>query len=314
MAKVLMLTLFEPGSYHERSLANKHGLRTAFRNLGHDVVEKDYLTYKPLFLQMAAWIITEKPDLIFTQFQGTEQLTPDQLRMLRQKRGVHWVNWNGDYSPKSLVNPDMLNLLREVDVQLVVNASVLDTYKEQGVKAAFWPHAYETAVRPLPDVPAYDVVYLGNCYSEFRKTLYPILRSLPCSVGIYGNGWPQAEGECTYDFTMGEALYRRAKITISDNEYTDAPGYLSNRPFQAMYAGCFLLQQFVPALTEWTGLAPGFHYGGFEQIAQLPMVVERWLNDPDVRNKVANQGQQFVSLYHSFESRVLQLMEEIVHI
>lgn len=310
--RILYLPIYEPGSYHERSCANKHGLRTALRGHG-EVVEFDYLAYprEHLFNRVCMIIEEFNPTIIFTQLQGADCITPNQLRAIKEY-GVPIVNWNGDYWPRSLTTPDMLELLKYVDLQLVVNGSVLDAYKRHGINAALWPHSFETPVRELPDVPEYDVIYLGNNYSEKRGELYKVLRSLPYKVGIYGNGWPESEGECTYDFTTGHALYRKAKICISDNEYTDAVGYLSNRPFQAMAAGCFVLQQIVTGLPELVGYKANVHYGLFADIDSIPMAVEHWLQHDKERQIISRAGQAYTLLSHSFEARTKQLFEELL--
>lgn len=312
--KILYLPIYEPGSYHERATANKHGLRTALQNWG-EVVEFDYLkpSQQDMYSILAGMLVQFKPDILFTQLQGSDRITGEDLRAIRLAvPNMKIVNWNGDYWPRSLTTPDMLALLKHVDLQLVVNGSVLDTYREHDINAALWPHSFETPVRELPDVPEYDVLYLGNNYSEKRKELYTVLRSLPYKVGIYGNGWEQSEGECTYDFTTGHALYSKARICISDNEYTDAVGYLSNRPFQAMAAGCFVLQQYVPELEERVGFCANVHYGEFTDIADIPAMVDYYMAHDYERNLIARAGQAHTLNAHSFDARVKQLFTELL--
>jgi hypothetical protein len=309
--RTLYLPIYEPGAYHERSVANKQGLRLAFEAAG-ECLELDYLAIpvERLFDTLQQTIREFQPTLIFTQIQGPDRLTGPQLRELRQLAGCPIVNWNGDYWPHSLTSPEMLPILGEVDLQLVVNGSVLDAYSRVDIRAGLWPFGFERPNRELPDVLAHDVVYLGNNYSEFRAELYQTLMALPCNVGVYGNGWPQNDGECTYDFTTGEALYRRARIAISDNQFPDAVGYLSNRPFQALAAGCFVLQQHVERLEEFTGLIAGRHYIGFRTLDELPDLVAGWLKPENApwRQHIARTGQEFVLANHSFEKRVQELL------
>jgi hypothetical protein len=315
--RILYLPVMEPGANHERAVANKHGLRTAFETIG-PTIEWDFLANdrETRFEGLLNRLDSFAPTLLFTQLGSADVFTAEQLRAVRAAYpALRLVNWNGDVWNDPLVSPSMLELLREVDLQLVVNASVLETYAREGIDAAFWPFGYETALRVLPDdVPEWDVVYLANNYSEARGDLYRILRGLPYKVGIYGCGWEQYEGECVYDFTMGEALYRRAKIAISDNQFPDAKGYLSNRPFQAMAAGCFLLQQRVDDLYEYTGLVGGIHYVDFVKLEELPGWIDYFLRpeqEPD-RVRIARNGQAFVQQYHSFDVRVRELLVELL--
>lgn len=312
--RTLYLPIFEPGTYHERSLANKHGLRDALAAHG-PVLEWDYLANEPhtALDGLVHRIEQHQPDLVFTQLGGAEHFNGDALRALRGRYPhLQWANFNGDYWPDPLTAAPMLDVLRTFDIQLVVNASVLPLYAAAGVRAAFWAFGYETPLTPLPEVPAYDVVYLGNHYSDKRGMLYRRLRDLPYTVGIYGNGWAQSEGECTYDFAMGEALYRRAKLTVSDNQFPDAIGYLSNRPFQAMAAGCFVLQQRVEGLTGLTGLVDGDHLALFDALDDLPEAIDDWMNHDEERQRIAAQGQTFVLEHHSWKVRVDTLLEQLL--
>lgn len=315
MERTLYLPIHDP-SLRERSLANKHGLRDAFEAYGAclewDYIANDKTTaYEGLITR----IDTFNPTLVFMQLGSTEHFTAAQIAAIRRAYPhIRFANWNGDVYEDVLLAPPMLELLCQFDVQLVVNASVLDAYAANGINAAFWPFGFETANRELPDVPAYDVVYLGNNYSDKRADLYKVLRSLPYSVGIYGSGWPQSEGECTYDFTYGEALYRKARFTISDNQFPLAEAYLSNRPFQAMAAGCLVLQQYVRKLYEYTGLMHQAQFVGFTYLDELPQLIAYYL-DPHHKIQceyIAEHGQALVLKHHSFEARVKQLFVELL--
>jgi hypothetical protein len=190
---------------------------------------------------------------------------------------------------------------------------VLPDYAANGVNAAYWPFGYETPVRPLPDVPHHDVVFLGNAYSEHRRKLGKLLKSLPYNVGLYGSGWENGDGDCNYDFTYGEALYKNAKVAVSDNEFTDAVGYLSNRPFQILAAGgAVMLQQHVKHLEEFTGLQGDIHYIEWYDFEQLPRRIHDLMVDHKVVKQAmlsrVNNGQAFIREHHSYDVRVRELM------
>ena len=309
--RILYLPIVSPGTYHDVALANKRGLRTAFEAVA-DVFQWDYIaSRKELFVpHFRTAIDAFQPTLIFTQFQGSDWITPTELHAIRQDFGVPIVNWNGDVWEHGLVTPDMLALLHEVDLQLVINASVLPIYEREGIRAAFWPFGVEMPNRPLPEVPSYDVVFLGNNYSEKRQQLYTVLRSLPYKVGIYGSGWAQSEGECNYDFTYAWALYENAKICISDNQFPDAEGYLSDRPWQAMAAGCLVFQQYVKHLLRWTHIAH-HEYVEWHIPDELPSLIEEYLriyDTPKVR-AIRHSAKDHVLKFDTFDERVKQLFK-----
>lgn len=313
---ILYMPIIQPGVYHDAALANKGGLRDALAEHG-EVRQWDYLAHQPrgdVRPALAAHLNDFQPDLVFTQLQGTDVLNAGDIRRLREEHpNALFLNWNGDAWPEHLIAPDMLALTREFDIQLVVNGGVLPTYAREGVNAAFWPFGFEP-VDALPKMPTYDVVYLGNNYSEGRAQLYDVLRSLNATVGIYGSGWPQSEGDTNYDFASGAALYANAKLTISDAQWPDADGYLSNRPFEALAAGTLVLQQRVRNLGEMTGLKAGVHFIDFEHLDELPALVKFWLakgQDRD-RKAIAAAGKRYVRHYHSWSARVKKLLGELL--
>lgn len=315
--KILYMPIFESGARHERQKLNKHGLRDALAKYG-EVWEWDYSNHherSDVYHETRRKLDHFQPDMLFTQLHGPDWITPDQMAEIRRDYpALIIVNWNGDYWPHSLTSPAMLDLLKHIDLQLMVNGSVLDDYEENGISAAFWPFGFETPVTDLPEMPAHDVVYLGSNYSEKRAELGRILRSLPHNVGIYGDGWADAQGENLYDFAAGHALYQNAKIAISDNQFPNARGYLSNRPFQALAAGAFLLQQTVKHLEPLTGLTDGTHYVEFTELDEIPDLVESWLKKGNAarRRKIAKAGQEFVLEHHSFDERVRYLFDVLL--
>lgn len=311
--RILFLPVYDP-SHHAVAVANKHGLRDALIAAGNVVREVDYCAIEPHLTASEIWRHLDefKPDMVLSQFQGVDRMNGDQLRAVRASRSAMWVNFNQDYWPEHHTTPDMLNMLRHVDLQLVSNGSVLPDYTANGVNAAYWPFGYETPVRPYPEVPAHDVVFLGNAYSEHRRKLGKLLKSLPYNVGLYGTGWENGDGDCNYDFTYGEALYRKAKIAISDNEFLHADGYISNRPFQILAAGGALMaHQHSHSVYERTGITPSVHYAPWFDLEGLVHCINYWLTKDWVqkdKQRITLNAQQFVREHHSYDVRVRELM------
>lgn len=308
--RILYLPVYDP-SHHAVAVANKHGLRDALIAAGHQVFEWDYCQTDENYFYRKFSVLNEefKPDMLLSQFQGTNYMYPALAGEIKDRNRV-WVNFNQDYWPEHHITPDMLAMLRHVDLQLVSNGSVLPDYAANGVNAAYWPFGYETPVRPLPDVPHHDIVFLGNAYSEHRRKLGKLLKSLPYNVGLYGTGWENGDGDCNYDFTYGEALYKNAKIAISDNEFTEAVGYLSNRPFQILAAGgAALYQQYVIDLEEFTGLQKG-HYVQWRDFDDLLFILDIDMKEENsiYRETAAQLGLKFVREHHSYDVRVRELM------
>lgn len=315
--RILYLPIFEGGSVHETAVNCKRGLYTALAKAGHQVTEFDYLdagsrTYDYLFKLLEIY----EPNLLLTQFHGADRLPPDELETLRKLfYPMYVVNWSGDSWLHSLTAQPMIDLLRHVDLQLVAAPDVLPEYERLGIRAAYWNIAYEPPVTPLPDMPAYDVVFLGNVINDKRRAMLEMLRTLPYSVGIYGD-WEHADGRNVYNFAAGEALYKNARLAIADNVYQDQMNYISNRPMQIMAAGGALcLHQHVDKMVELAGWQHGVHYIEWQDISDLERIIRDLMHGRRLTltepHDIILRAQDQVLQIHTYDRRVLQLFEMI---
>lgn len=308
--RVLYLPIYEPGYGRYKS-----GLRDALAKVGW-VVEWDYLNEPG---QLADYVEAWQPHVLLMQLHGTDRITQADLAAAREKcPSMIVANWNGDVYPEHLISRDMLSLLRHVDLQLVVNDDVLATYRASGIHAAYWQVAFEPVdADRLPRVAGHDVVFLGNVAKDNkgRQAIGHTLRSMQgVDVGLYGFGWPFANGNTTYNFAAGAALYQSAKIAVGDNQFPNERGFVSNRIFEALAAGAFLLHQRVEGLEELTGLQDGVHYVEWTDTADLQAKIKYYINPKHAakRRAIAEAGRAFVRERHSFDNRVKELFEVLL--
>lgn len=316
--RVLYLPIYEPGSLTQQ--VNKRGLRDAlaehFLVYEFDYCNVPYIGEAPFADTLTSIVRTWQPHLMLMQAHGTDRVTPPVLAKVRAVRqDMVVVNWNGDVFSEHLTGERMLELLRHVDLQLTVNASVLPVYEQHGIAAAYWQVGYEPVPDALPVVPAHDVVFLANAYSPERVALGRTLKGLPYDVGLYGYGWNElTDGFTLYDFAVGAALYRNSKAAIGDNQYPGERGFVSNRVFEALANGAFLLHQHVEGLQELTGLEDGVHYIAWTDAKDLKRKLKYWLADEraDERKQIAAAGEAYVREQHSFAARVRELFMELL--
>lgn len=306
--RVLYLPIYEKycGKY-------KWGLREALQRVGL-VVEIDYVNEDSNLSAIAAHF---QPHLILTQVHSPDGIPADVIARMREACPTAvLVNWNGDVYTHGLTTSEMLGYLRLFDMQLSVNESAVNTLRENGIRAAYWQIGYEPLDESLiPPAIRHDVVFLANGYSEKRTKLGQILQNMAgVNVGIYGRGWRYANGDTTYKFYEGAAIYRNAKIAIGDNQYADQRGFVSNRIFEALANGVFLLHQRIDGLEELTGLVDGVHYCAWSDENDLQKAIRYWLASKrdSQRTAIAAAGQAFVRKYHSFDARVTELLESIL--
>lgn len=316
--RVLYLPIYEPGSHYAVQKRTKHGLRDALAEIAL-VQEVDWVdAWRNRRFDLASWVDAWQPHILLTQFQAAEDgLAERVIAGRRVKPDMLMLNWSGDVYKELITSPEMLTMLRGCGaMQLVVNAAVLPAFEAARIPAAYWQCAYEPVDEAsIPDAMAHDVVFLGNVYTDARRRFDDILRSIPSiSLGLYGSGHQVPAANTTYDFPASAALIRRAKIVVSDNQYRDDIGFVSDRIFNTMAQGGFLLHQHIEGIEDWLGLIPGVHFVEYERIEDLPTVIPYWLSATrrKQRQKIARAGQAEVLKNHSFQRRLDQLFDRIL--
>ncbi len=309
--RIMYLPIYEPG--HPIQYATKRGLRESLKHKGM-VLEWDYMNQPVVDLPDAACAFD--PDLFVMQIHDADTITPSMLDQLRsQHPKAIFVNWNGDYHPETLLSGEYILLIRKFDLCGLVTTAIKPEYNRAGVKWFYWQIGYEEEINPNKyNMPSYDVVFLANAYSQPRENLAQELNSMAnVDVGIYGS-WPKsvgAKGQTLYDFDAGYDLYRKCKIAIGDSQWPHAAGFVSNRLFQAMAAGAFVLHQQFSGMEELLGLRDGEHLVTWRTIQELKDQIIYWLPRNFERKSIAKSGQDYVLKHHSFDARVDELFERI---
>jgi hypothetical protein len=315
--RVLYLPVFEPNHPHQKE--NKHGLLDALSRKAL-VWQHDYVNEPTNLTAMCkAW----RPDLLLLQCHGTDKITAAHVASAKAAHPDMLVaNWNGDVYADRLLDAPMIELLRECDVQLVVNKAVLPVYAREGIYARYWQCAYEPLdFERLPVVDSVDLALLANCYSEKRKELGKALLSVKdMKWKVYGSGWNWSKeivsaGNTTYDFAQSASVMRAAKLIIGDNQFPDDYGFVSNRVFDTLAAdGGLLLHQHVPGMKEELGLISGVHYISWSTLDELPNLIRYWLRPENAkdRRKIAAAGARYVRGFHTFDERVRELFFDIL--
>jgi spore maturation protein CgeB len=308
---LLYAPIYEPGNPLQHS--TKHGLRDALAKR-FLVTEVDYMP-NPLLIYDVANAFN--PDIILTQFHGADTWNSNMVRDLKMEHPkALFINWNGDYFPENFLGTEFMNMMKQYNLATFVTTDVVQKYDKIGIPWKYWQIGYEESkVKPLVTTPKHDVVFLGNSHYNFRvelgKTLVELRRE-GINVGLYGS-WDKSfhpNGYNLYDFDAGQRLYMNCKIAISDGR-PDAHGFVSNRLFQAMYAGAAVFQQYFEGYDTLLGFESDKHLIIYHSTKELPDLIRYWLNQPEMLQKIAKTGQQFVIKNHSFDARVSALCDWI---
>ena len=308
--------------YEDRPIqrAQKKGLRQALAK--HYLVwEIDYYNTKDIMQVFEDALNTFKPHMVLSQFHGVDDTTAGLLRVMqRVSPATLRINWNGDYWFHGLTTETMLLFLREFDLQLTVNGAALPTYEAHKIPAAYWQNAYEPVDETtLPDYPEYDVVLLGNnnhahvLRGQIEDMLEELHATHGITYGLYGDGWKTKAGETLYNFSANRAIYRKAKIAISD-AIENGVGFVSDRFFQIGIAGgAMCLQEHIHRFEDFTGYVEGTHYVEWNNLEDLRAKILQYVGDDakTKRKKIVKANLEFTRKSHSFDARVRELADLI---
>lgn len=285
--------------------AKEYGLAEAFAKVSYcyhvDIANQEF--------DLPKLVETWQPHLVFTQMHDTSKINASVLSRARAaKPDCVIINWVGDAHERCYLDPEIIEALRYVDLQLVVNAKVLPTYEQLGINAAFWEIGFKEAAQAYQgEVPRHDVLFMGNAYNKERLELVEMLQSLPYDIGLYGNT-PGSRGNTHYDFAHQAALYQNATINIGDT-FPDTYGYCSNRLIQCLGNGGFLLNQRSEGLQEYTGITPGIHYEEWIDLPDLKAKIAHWLKPEQAaqRRQIAEQGRAFICDNFKYDDQISKL-------
>jgi len=316
--RILYLPIYEDN--HNEQRRQKQGLRNALNKVGI-VLEYDFVTRFNAHYNTHDELVhinrTFRPHVLFTQAHRADTF---QARTVAQMRTDNpemvAVNWHGDYWPEVYLDPDVIALLKWFDLALVVNANIIPEYEANAIATAYWQVGSEEPTE-YPDMPRHDVLFLANAYGEERQRFGAMLKTLEhqigINVGIYGSGWGAiGSGQTLYDFSRSHALMRNAKICIGDNQHNDGSAFVSNRFYETLHAGGFLLHEHILNFQRETGYRVGLHYARYDNDADLVEKIRYYLDNPDDREKIRKAGQRYTKSNHSFDARVKELFLELI--
>ncbi|HXC23149.1 MAG TPA: glycosyltransferase, partial [Solirubrobacteraceae bacterium] len=168
------------------------------------------------------------------------------------------------------------------------------------------------------DQLAHELAYVANS----RGVLRPIVRDLlptDHDLAIWGANWDglidtsRVLGEHVPNTEIGR-IYSSAGIVLNDHwEDMREHGYISNRIYDALACGAFVISDEVVGLTERFGDAVAC-FGSPQELREL---IDRFLRDPHERRRRGELGRKAVLAGHTFAHRVdemLVLIEEHISI
>ena len=158
---------------------------------------------------------------------------------------------------------------------------------------------------------AHELLFVGNWRGEFRRIVWDAIRA-GHPPALYGEGWDLLAPEHAVAERVPHAdlhrLYSSCGILLCDHwEDMRRAGFVSNRVFDALACGAFVIADDNPGLAE---ALPGA-VETYSDAAELGAKIERYLGDPETREQLARRGREAVLTEHTVEHRVDRLLTAV---
>lgn len=289
-----------------KKLWDEESIARGFEDNGHTVIRADdsSKTNKEYLEE----IQKEKPDLVLFAKLHTKE-NPQVLLDEIKKLGVSTVSWTFDlllgHPPREKVISSFHFL--KADYVFLTDGGHTKEYKEIGINKHTCRQAipdeyyYQGEYTPEYD---YDIVFIGtqNVTFPYRQKTMRFLED------IYGDRfhWIGKENDQAIRGHDLNKLYASCKIVIGDYMYS--PNYWSNRIYETLGRGAFLITPRIAGLdehyTEYKDYIP-YDWGDYEQLKKK---IDYFLEHPADRKKIQDQAFK-TSAKHTWKTRCKQFIE-----
>ncbi|HEY8911168.1 MAG TPA: glycosyltransferase [Desulfosporosinus sp.] len=268
---------------------------------------------------------TWKPDFALADGVSISTIAQKLFPLLR-RHTLPLVYWAIDDPPdwRRMSRP----LGRGASLVLTPAAECLPLYQRDKIHALYFHFACNPAFH-RPAVPlleyACDLLLVANYYTSYpqRKvgleTILTPLRSAPFHLKVFGNEHWLAN---TDHYTLPPEIYQgylayeqlpcaysSAKIVLGLHSVIDSPTMMSMRTFEALGCRAFFLTHWSPAIE---GLFKNHvHLVWSRHPDETLELVRFYLKREDLREKIAQQGQDEVYRNHTYQQRVAAVRDRL---
>lgn len=256
------------------------------------------------------------PEYIYVQ---SGAIKAERLLALKQKTGAFIFQWTGDC--RDWVLPEVIDYKDICDATfLACGLSQKDMYEKILGHPVFYlqhgvsPWNFKNVQCELSNK---KTVFIGNAYNQFsgaveRNELCKFLSSKLNTFEVIGSGFnlPYYNNHRTIPFNDTFDIYNNSYIGVSSSIYNDKAGYWSNRMMDIMASGTCCLTRYVPFMDKLYNdmehcVFFNTHDEAFEKIEML-------MSNPELRNRIALNGQEHVKKFHTLSYRVKEMTDELL--
>jgi spore maturation protein CgeB len=321
-------------------------IEAALKKLGHEVLIFDWYKFffpgrarqKLPFLQsleikrinnaLLKKVKKFRPDIVL--IAGGFTINSDTINAIKQLENITTINWSADY-PRNFEYH--IETGPYFDYLFTSAADGLKNYRKRGHKNGHWlPFACDADIHKPIDVSekerekySCDVCFVGSNYPE-RVAILEKLSGF--NLGIWGIGWDKLPSnsplkqhirggvsrpeEWTKIYSCSKivlnilSLKLDGAIDLVDPEY----GHIANtRVFEALGCGAFQLVELKSDVIKL--FKTGDHLVCYEDSNQLIKLIKYYLNNPEDRKRIANNGRRIAIEKHTYQHRINEILSTI---
>lgn len=162
------------------------------------------------------------------------------------------------------------------------------------------------------DHKEYELLFIGNSRHVYRQILQDLLPT-EHHLTVYGRHWEKfpVQKYVVSDYLdnseVGQA-YHDTKILLNDHwEDMKEYGIISNRIFDALAVGSFIISDYMPEIDSTFGGA----VVTYQTKEDLKEKIDYYLEHDEEREQLAKKGQEIVLASHTFSARCKQIVDVI---
>ena len=148
----------------------------------------------------------------------------------------------------------------------------------------------------------FEVGWVGQTSGPIYKTRRSVVRDLGANFRM--NDWRRF-----YSPEEMAAVYQQSYVVV--NVARDGyPQDANMRVFEVMASGALLLTR-VPSELTAIGFEEGVHFVGYKDPREIVCIIRHYLNDADSRGRITKAAYEKVTLEHTYDCRVNQLLQTV---
>lgn len=158
----------------------------------------------------------------------------------------------------------------------------------------------------------YELLFVGNSRHVYRQILKDLLPT-EHKLSVYGRQWEEfpVQEYVVSDYINNEEVgqaYHDAKILLNDHwDDMKKLGIISNRIFDALAVGAFVISDYMPEIDELFGGA----VVTYKTKEELREKIDYYLSHAKERDEIAKKGQHDVLNNHTFAKRIKKIVDLI---